>query len=124
VTIHNRERFLGSLPDWAFFDGCFGTTRIRPTDIDGCVERNGKILFLEHKGPGAKLSEGQRRLFRAMQKCGHTTIVFWGALGDGGLVISVSQIEVFKKEGWAKIVDPGPGRLRTLVADWYADVNR
>jgi hypothetical protein len=35
--------------DFAMFNGCFGPGKIRPTDIDGLVERNGHGLVIETK---------------------------------------------------------------------------
>ncbi len=40
MTIRSKEVFLQGLWDWAVLDGCFGNTRIRPTDVDGLIERH------------------------------------------------------------------------------------
>ena len=46
--------------DWsAFFPRTFLFGDIRPTDIDGFVEINGHHLFLEHKGNGVPIKDGQ-----------------------------------------------------------------
>ena len=77
MTIENLEAYVDSLPDWAILDGCFGNTMIKPSDIDGVIERNGNCLFLEHKRRGVPLKEGQRRLFQALARQGNTVIVYW-----------------------------------------------
>ena len=56
------------LPDWGIFDGCFNekSERIRIGDLDGVVEVDGSILFLEWKRFENRLSYGQERLFRSL----------------------------------------------------------
>lgn len=86
MTIRNVGAYLKSLWDWGLLNGCFGSTRIKPTDIDGMVERNGQFLILEGK-PGTNgaaldcrpIGDGQRILFDALQKTGlFTVLVIWG----------------------------------------------
>lgn len=61
------------------FDGCFGPTRIKPTDIDGFVERKGKFLVLETKSPEVEVPEGQQIAFDSLVKTGYFSIlVMWG----------------------------------------------
>lgn len=40
MTIHGSDRFLAGAWDWTVLDGCFGNTQIRPTDVDGMIERD------------------------------------------------------------------------------------
>ena len=51
MTINDPVKFCAGLWDWGILNGCFGDTLIKPTDIDGFVERNGKFLFFETKSP-------------------------------------------------------------------------
>src|SRR5690349_19824127 len=77
--IHDMTRFCRSLWDWSLLDGCFGPTRIRPSDLDGVVERKGCLLVLEAKSPGVSVPAGQMRMLRALAHSGHVTvIVIWG----------------------------------------------
>lgn len=55
------------MQDWAILDGCF-PARIKPTDIDGAVEINGHVLFLEWKGADADLTRGQTIMFETMTR--------------------------------------------------------
>jgi hypothetical protein len=59
LTIHNQALYEDGQWDWAILNGCFGKTKIAPTDIDGSIERNGKYLFIETKHPGASIPLGQ-----------------------------------------------------------------
>lgn len=80
MTIHDRDRYMAGIWDWAILDGCFGSTRIKPTDIDGLVERNEHFLFLETKSIGAQIPVGQERAFKALVKVAKATvIVVWGS---------------------------------------------
>src|SRR5690349_8230975 len=77
MTINNVDRFVANLWDWAILDDCF-TGKIRPTDIDGLVERNGCFLLLEAKSPGVSIGTGQQRTFDALLSKGFTIIIIWG----------------------------------------------
>ncbi len=72
--------------DWDFMDYAFFPTRIKPMDIDGVVERNGRFLVFETKSDNLKLyigtdkemKDGQSRMYRALLdlKKGFVTIFF------------------------------------------------
>lgn len=53
------------IPDWEIFDGCFDSksNKIKVSDVDGCVEINGNILWLEWKRKLSELSVGQKMLY-------------------------------------------------------------
>jgi hypothetical protein len=118
VTIRDIDKFVDSLQDWAILDGCFGQTRIRPSDIDGFVERRGSCLFLEGKGHGVPLPKGQAIAFSTLAKQGNTVIVFWGKDRD------ISRMQVITK------FDPGTAEpssieeLRSAVKAWYEKANQ
>ena len=79
MTIQNTDLFMSGLWDWAILDGCFGGTKIKPTDIDGFIERNGKFLVIETKRTGAMLKNGQMIMFKSMIKTGvFTVVIVWG----------------------------------------------
>jgi hypothetical protein len=64
------------LPDWGDLIECF-PRGIRPTDVDGMVEINGRFLFLEEKRAGVRLPEAQRlALLKLSQRPGITTVFF------------------------------------------------
>ena len=82
MTINNPAAFCASLWDWQCLDGCFGETLIKPTDIDGLIERNGKFLALETKLPNVPIHDGQRITFRALVNTGYFSVLFiWGHPG-------------------------------------------
>jgi hypothetical protein len=82
MTINNPEAFCASLWDWGCLDGCFGETRIKPTDLDGLIERHGKFLAIETKLPGVSIPQGQDIILRALAGTGYfTVLVVWGKPG-------------------------------------------
>ncbi len=117
MTIENWERFKESLPDWSILDGCFGQTNIKPSDVDGCVERNGLFLFLEHKGSGVGIKQGQARLFKAMAAQGNTVIVFWGVGRE------IEEILVYQSGRELVKVKASLSDLRREVSAWYERVD-
>lgn len=66
--------YYETLPDWSDINDTFPGA-IRPTDIDGMVEINGHILFLEQKGIGVPIPAGQSRAFRELSKKDNVTVV-------------------------------------------------
>jgi len=66
LGFHSKEKFLENKPagydgvfDWDFFIPVFKGTKIKPMDIDGCIERKGNALLFETKKPGVSISKGQ-----------------------------------------------------------------
>jgi hypothetical protein len=115
MTIQNREAFIASQWDWAVFDGCFGDTRIHPTDVDGLVERNGKFLFLETKLPGTAIKMGQEIMLKnlASQK-NFTVLVIWGR---PGMPVKVRIIS----DNFDKIIETANlNELRRIVKKWFS----
>lgn len=78
MTIRNKKAYVDSLWDWGFLDDCFGGTGIRVSDIDGVVERNGHVLFIEAKPLGKPVSAGQSRMFAQLAENGFSILVIWG----------------------------------------------
>lgn len=62
------------LPDWTDINACFPGA-IRPTDIDGMVEINGNVLFLEQKSTGASITTGQARAFAELSRKQGVTVL-------------------------------------------------
>lgn len=120
MTVNNPELYNDGFWDWAILDGCFGATKIAPTDIDGCVERGGHILIIETKKPGAKIKDGQLYTFEAMVATGVITVfVVWGTKNHP------VQMQEFHLAKSGKEVTPiGPydanlDKFRERVSAWY-----
>lgn len=90
MTIRDLNRYMESLWDWGFLDGCFGVTRSRVGDVDGILEHYGEILLLEGKpmwcapeiGEKWRTEQtrmnGQSRLWAGLAGRGVTVMVLWG----------------------------------------------
>ena len=79
TNINNQQHFIESFWDWTFLNDCFGETKIRVTDIDGLVERNGKFLLIETKMPSSPIPMGQSIMHKGLLKTGSFTIfIIWG----------------------------------------------
>ena len=73
-SCESKGCYYDQLPDWSDINNSFPGD-IRPTDIDGMVEINGHVLFLEQKGIGAPVTGGQARAFRALSAKPNITVV-------------------------------------------------
>ena len=116
MTIYNMDAFIAGVWDWAILDGCFGDTRIRPTDIDGLTERKGKFLLLEAKQSGVKIPMGQQLTFNALRNTGlFTIIIMWGEQNKPEAIeILYPAPYPVKKQHPA-----GMAELREIVSRWY-----
>jgi len=114
MSIQNLNAFINSMWDWAVLDGCFGTTKIRPTDIDGLVERNGRFLLLEAKGVGKLVGRGQQKVFDQLQRTGvFTIIIVWGDPGKP------NRIALLTRHGTKHYERATIATLRMIVSNWY-----
>ncbi len=121
MTINNLDKYINTLWDWGFLDGCFGKTGIRVTDIDGMVERNGRFLVIETKSNGANIPIGQQRMFQAMADDGKfTVIVVWGDANQP------TKMRITAHNGTRVVIVEKPANIEDLqdaVKRWfvYAD---
>jgi len=117
MTINNLEKFISGLWDWAILDGCFGESRIKPSDIDGIVERNGHFLVLETKDSGASLPKGQEIMFKRMAETGlFTVMIVWGKTDQP------ERLRVIHKKG-DRDIPCDIELLRDWVDRWYKYAN-
>ena len=119
MTIRNLDSYVEKLWDWGIFDGCFGTTRIGVSDLDGIVERKGKFLVIEAKSPGAKVPLGQMRMFRAMADTEVITVL--GLWGDPS---APKRLQGISKSGPSKVIDCDLDRARGFVSNWFDMANQ
>jgi hypothetical protein len=120
MSIKNLQAFTNNLWDWAIFDGCFGNTRIKPTDIDGLVEKRGHFLWLEAKSPGKSIPLGQEIMFKNLRADGrHTIFVIWGDVGKP------ERLRIYQPHPKPIVEEPycDLPMLRAHVSRWYADAN-
>lgn len=114
MSIQDAEAYVRNLWDWKILNGCFGSTRIVPMDIDGAVERNGYFLFIETKEPGVPLKRGQEIFYTALaKKQGITVFLVWGAPAVP------AQIQAFARNGASDLQDCDLDKLRRWVSRWF-----
>ena len=102
--------------DFAILAGCFGDTKISPTDIDLLVERKNKFLVIEFKSDGAKVPNGQRWSLEALSRIGgFTVLIVWGH--------PPSEITAYEVVGRVGKESHSSDDLRSFVSRWfeYAD---
>lgn len=111
-NIRNLDLYRAQLWDWSILNGCFGNTKIRVTDVDGMVERNGRFLFFETKQPSVmSIPRGQMMAYeRLMRRGGAVFFVVWGQPG------SPEAVQVTTQHG---TLPPQPCDLRGLRALTY-----
>ncbi len=102
--------------DWSPFNQCFGDTKIRISDIDGAVERNGQILLIETKSHGAAIPLGQKLLHKAFLATGVVTLFYiWGNPND-----TASQVEIHCRNGDVTVRrNVTTQQLQELISKWF-----
>jgi hypothetical protein len=139
-NIRSVASFMRSLPDWTEFNDCFAPSRIRISDIDGIVERNGQFLVLDLKHPNATLNQGQTILYRQLAKKGFTVVVVFGTtthdipsercesgaeamIADLGSIV-VARLCVIHADGSMDDEEATNVDLWNFIRDWYVKANR
>jgi hypothetical protein len=114
MTIRNLDAFIEAMWDWGILMGGFGPV-IQPSDLDGCVERNGQFLILEAKSKGAPLKIGQRLTYMAMARRGFFVIVVWGRKDNPEECVTFTPNNPQGSDKQPCDID----RLRTMCHRWY-----
>jgi hypothetical protein len=118
TNLRNPKDWRNSFWDWTFYNECFAPTRIRLTDIDGFVERQGNFLILETKRPGAILPEGQRIMFKRMAKTGLFTIfIIWGPTNIPQEIIQITQ------SIWTSPKKCNTAILKRMIREWFENAS-
>jgi hypothetical protein len=114
-NIRSAESYQQSWWDWIPYNECFAPTRIRITDVDGLVERNGHFLLVETKGNGVPIPTGQQILFNHLieDKRWHVLIV-WGETD------SPTQFQLWGKPA---IYAADVAILKNVFRRWFAYAN-
>lgn len=89
--------YIDGLPCWDELIEAF-PRKIRPTDVDGFVEINGRFLFLEEKSRGVGPDEGQRRALLRLASLPGVTVAFFrpGQADD----LEVLLFDGTEAQGW------------------------
>ena len=118
MTINSPEAFIASLWNWQILAGCFGDSKISPTDVDGGVERRGWCLALETKLPGVEIKPAQMSFYKALVETGRfTVILIWGKPGRPEKIVVMTR---FTTREYA-IADIKV--LRQIITRWYEFAN-
>lgn len=117
--IRDPERFVAGLWDWTCLQGCFGDTKIEPTDLEGFVERKGQFLILETKAPGATVPKGQEIMFKNFAASGiGTVMILWGHRN------APEKIRVMRGNYDRIFENADMGMLCRYVSRWFDHVNQ
>lgn len=116
MTIEDPERYLKNVWNWNILSGCFGKTKIMPTDIDGAVERNQQFLFMDAKEPSVVLdpNDGQTKFYlRLAQKPGITVFFVWGHKDQP------EAYQVYTRTGNSRKLTCNLESFRAAVSRWF-----
>lgn len=119
MAIKNFEFYNSQLWNWGFLDQCFEETKIRVTDIDGFVERNGKFLLIECKSHNAPIPMGQNIMFKKMLETKlFTILLIWG---DANKPV---RCELWTNDKQYKYDHADLIFIQRLVHGWFKSVNK
>ncbi|GAI68127.1 unnamed protein product, partial [marine sediment metagenome] len=74
--------------DWSFLLPIFQGTKIEPMDIDGLVERYGRILIFETKQPDKDVPSGQVRALETLLRLGRGFVCIMVLYGKSATTIT------------------------------------
>ena len=112
------------LPNWAVFNECFKPTRIKVSDIDGIVERNGQFLFIEVKQNTKEISLGQRILFENLTRnADHISVLLLYAQNVSEKM-DIQEYAVFQNgEMTRDWTETNTEQMKGFVTGWFQRVN-
>src|SRR5574337_1098276 len=118
MAIRSRVAVANAVRDWeTVLGGCFGKTRILPSDGDGIVERKGHFLILESKYDPSRLSRGHRLMLeRLARKDGFTVLYIYGPYDHPHRLIWENRAGYVDAPGGVEL-------LREWVSHWYRGAN-
>lgn len=117
-NLRSRVRASEQLWDWCILDGCFGEGRIRPSDLDGIVERKDHFLIIEAKPFGRPLETGQRITLEALSRRDRfKVIVVWGPVG------LPEEVQECANGEWGPPRKCNLKQFRAGVSRWYQQAN-
>jgi hypothetical protein len=106
------------IPDWGMFDGCFDakSEKIKIGDLDGVVEINGNVLFLEWKRMESELSYGQKRLLMTLTENSdkHMALIIYGSINGNDLM----KYQTVRSGKFSRLRDCDKEYLRNLLIRW------
>lgn len=80
--IRSMQEFMASVWDFGFIEEKL-PGKLRFSDIDGMIEKNGRFFVIETKRPGVKIPMGQFLLYRRLIETGLFTVLsVWGFPGE------------------------------------------
>lgn len=104
--------------DWTRWIGDLLPGKIAPMDIDFMLERHGKFLCVEFKGPGARLGVGQEITLRQLHKKGVDVWVLWEGKSYGDPVQVIVMNDKHRLAP-ADVQVLTVAALRRKLAAWY-----
>lgn len=118
-NIRDLENFTAKLWPWDWLNECF-SGGIRPTDVDGMVERNGHFLFLEGKTSGQSIPKGQEIALKKLSLALADKVLILVLFGRPGQPTSFREIKC------GLISEPRPCNVSTIQGicrDWFLKAN-
>jgi hypothetical protein len=123
-NIRSRTDVAERLWDWAFLNPCFAPTKIKASDVDGEVERNGFFLRIEGKPPSFRLETAtatkitynsllrlKRRIGDGTEINAFTVLVIYGDPTTG----AIQEMQVYPNQRRrCSVVD-----VQAFVRDWF-----
>ena len=122
---HNCERdgcLQDRAPSFEWMRDCF-PRGIMPSDLDGVVEINGHVLFIEAKGCGGSLiaGSGQARLLRVLSRFPNATVWLIRETEDAGIFECLYRNGETEPSGWERYTVT---EMQTWLREWAAHADR
>lgn len=114
MNIRDMDTYVSQIWDWSFLNDCFGETKIRVTDVDGLIERNGHFLLIETKMPKQEIPVGQAILFEKFaREERHHVLIVWGY-----------KNKPVAAQFWGRpVMDADEQSLKAIIRRWFKYAN-
>lgn len=127
MSINNMQKFMEGVWNWDFISDVL-PSKVKISDIDGVLERNGWLLALETKGADVeKIPLGQYILYENMVKGGTTTVFFLFGEKDTPEYFQIMHPTIWGKPSpYIQITDKvscNQEMVKQWVKRWYDKAN-
>lgn len=125
--INNPTKFMEGIWDWDFISEVL-PSKIKVSDVDGIIERNGWVLCIETKSEEVEtIPKGQFWMYESLVKNGTTTVIFlFGEKDKPRYMQLMCQKKWGKVSKYITLTEKTPcniSQVQNIVDRWFKKAN-
>lgn len=119
----DQRHYIKTFHDFDIFKGCFGNSKIMPSDIDFIVERKNNFLMMEFKPEDKAVFYGQELLLQRLSRVPKFTVVLVFH-SRGRTLHEKLDVKAMKEYPNGERIEANNKNLIIFVTEWYAKADK